>query len=147
MNPLKIRILSPNVQPPEYATVGSAGMDLCANLDDMLAIAPGAIVRVPTGLAIALPDSEHVAIIAARSGLAVRHGIALANGIGVIDSDYRGEILVGLINQSDRVYEIEPGERIAQMLIMPVCRPTLEVCESLCETQRSTGGFGSTGRL
>lgn len=147
MKKLQIKMLSSDVPLPEYATAGSAGMDLCANVSDVTEIAPGETIRVPTGIAIALPDSEHVALICARSGLSIRHGITLANGVGVIDSDYRGEILVGLYNQSDRVYAIEPGERIAQMLILPICRPELDVCESLDETERGAGGFGSTGRI
>ena len=147
MKKLQIKILSNDISLPEYATSGSAGMDLCANISEVTEIAPGEILRIPTGIAIALPDAEHVAVICARSGLAIRHGITLANGIGVIDSDYRGEILVGLYNQSDRAYAIEPGERIAQMLILPICRPELDVCEFLDETERGSGGFGSTGRI
>ncbi len=147
MKKLQIKVLSSDVPLPEYATPGSAGMDLCANVPEVTEIAPGETIRVPTGIAIALPDALHVALICARSGLSIRHGITLANGVGVIDSDYRGEILVGLYNQSDRVYAIEPGERIAQMLILPICRPDLDVCESLDETERGAGGFGSTGRI
>ena len=146
MEILKIKILKENISLPEYATEGSAGMDLCAAIDVALDIAPGETVRVPTGIAIALSDPLHVALICARSGLSIRHGIALANGVGVIDSDYRGEIQVGLHNHSDKVYTIEPNERIAQMLIMPVCKPTLEVCDTLDDTARGSGGFGSTGR-
>lgn len=147
MKKLQIKILSPDVPLPEYATPGSAGMDLCANIPDVTELHPGETLRIPTGIAIALPDAEHVALVCARSGLAIRHGVTLANGVGVIDSDYRGEILVGLYNQSDRIYAIEPGERIAQMLILPICRPELDVCESLDETERGAGGFGSTGRI
>lgn len=146
MKELKIKILSDEVAIPEYATCGSAGMDLCANISEILQISPGETLRVPTGIAIALPDADHVALICARSGLSIRHGITLANGVGVIDSDYRGEILVGLHNQSDRTYEIEPGERIAQMLILPICRPELTLCDTLDETERGASGFGSTGR-
>ena len=146
MKTLSIKLLSPDIPAPEYATAGSAGMDLCANVPEVTELAPGETLRVPTGLAIVLPDAEHVALVCARSGLAIRHGITLANGVGVIDSDYRGEILVGLYNQSDRVYAIEPGERIAQLLILPGCRPALAVCDELDETARGAGGFGSTGR-
>lgn len=146
MEKLQVRLLSPNISIPEYATDGSAGMDICASVEEVTEIAPGQIVRIPTGIAIALPDRDYVALICARSGLAVRHGIALANGVGVIDSDYRGEIVVGLINQSDRIYAVEPGERIAQMLIVPICRPQIEICDFLDTTERAAGGFGSTGR-
>lgn len=146
MEKLKIKILNEKVNLPEYATDGSAGMDLCAAIDSALQINPGETLRVPTGIAIALPDPLYVALICARSGLSIRHGISLANGVGVIDSDYRGEIQVGLFNQSQTPYTIEPGERIAQMLIMPVCKPKLEVCAELDDTARGSGGFGSTGR-
>ncbi len=146
MEKLKIKILNEKINLPKYATDGSAGMDLCAAIDSPLQINPGETLRVPTGLAIALPDAMHVALICARSGLSIRHGISLANGVGVIDSDYRGEIQVGLFNQSNTVYTIEPGERIAQMLIMPISKPTLEICDELDDTARGSGGFGSTGR-
>ena len=146
MKKLQIKVLSDEIPLPEYATAGSAGMDLCASIPETVEIAPGETLRVPTGIAIALPDSLHVALVCARSGLSIRHGITLANGVGVIDSDYRGEIIVGLYNQSDRAYAIEPAERIAQLLILPICRPELDVCETLDETARGCGGFGSTGR-
>ena len=147
MSKLKIKLLADDVIPPEYATGGSAGMDLCAHLDEICEIEPGETLRVPTGIAIALPDANHVALVCARSGLSVKHGINLANSVGVIDSDYRGEIIVALFNQSDRTYAIEPGERIAQLLIMPVTQPEIEICDSLDETERGSGGFGSTGRI
>ncbi len=147
MSTLKIKLLSEDVTPPEYATPGSAGMDLCAHLEDIVEIAPGETLRVPTGIAIALPDANHVALVCARSGLSVKHGINLANSVGVIDSDYRGEIIVALYNQSSRTYAIEPGERIAQLLVVPVVQPKIEVCDSLNETERGSGGFGSTGRV
>ena len=146
MSTLKIKLLSDDVIPPEYATRGAAGMDLCAHIDEIMEIAPGETLRVPTGIAIALPDANHVALVCARSGLSVKHGINLANSVGVIDSDYRGEIIVALYNQSDRTYAIEPGERIAQLLIMPVETPDLCVVDSISETERGAGGFGSTGR-
>lgn len=132
---------------PTYATSGSAGLDLRACLTAPLSLAPGARTLVPTGFSIALPDAGFVALVFARSGLAVRHGIALSNGVGVIDSDYRGEIAVGLINQSDCNYEIQPGERIAQLVVLPVAQPTLRIVKELSETARGAGGFGSTGTL
>lgn len=131
---------------PFYATVGSAGMDLTANITDPLLLKRGSMARVPTGIAIGLPHSECVAYIYARSGLGVRYGICLSNGVGVIDSDYRGEISVGLINLGPADYTIEPGERIAQMVFAPVLRAELIEAENLPETERGSGGFGSTGR-
>lgn len=132
---------------PTRATEGSAGYDLYACLDADVEIRPDMLVKIPTGLAIALPDREHVALIYARSGLAVKHGIALSNGVGVVDSDYRGEILVGMCNLSKDAYTIHPGERIAQMVITPVSLPALELTDSLDETERGAGGFGSTGKI
>lgn len=147
---VKIQAVSPllgtAVDAPQYATPGSAGMDLRACIDRAQTIAPGERALIPTGIAIELPSAELVALVCARSGLAIRHGIALANGVGVIDSDYRGEIQVGLINQSGEAYTIEPGERIAQMLILPVCPCALTLSGALGETERGAGGFGSTGR-
>ena len=138
--------VDPRAKIPTRSTAGSAGMDLCALLDEPLTVAPGGRVTVPTGIAIRLPSPETVGLIFARSGLAIKHGLALSNGVGVIDSDYTGEIRVGLVNLSDTAYTIEPGERIAQLVIMPVCLPeTIEV-EYLEQTDRGAGGFGSTGR-
>ena len=131
---------------PFYASAGAAGMDLCACLDTPLTLAPHQIARIPTGLAIALPSADYVALVFARSGLGIKHGVALANGVGVIDSDYRGEIQVGLINQSDTPYTIAPGERIAQLAVLPVVRPDLTWVDTLDETERGAGGFGSTGK-
>ena len=101
---------------------------------------------IPTGIAIALPSPEYVALIFARSGLGIKHGVAPANCVGVIDSDYRGEIRVGLTNLSDKAYTVAPGDRIAQLAVMPVVQARLEVCDSLDETERGQGGFGSTGK-
>ena len=143
---LMIKKLDPKAQIPRAATGGSAGMDLRALTDVPITIRPMERVTVPTGLAIALPDSGHVALVFARSGLAVKHGVTLSNCVGVIDSDYRGEIKVGLINQSDSEYTIEPGERIAQLVITPVVLPELEEVEELPGSDRGEGGFGSTGR-
>ena len=131
---------------PFYATPGSAAMDLCACVDEPVEIAPRALVSIPTGIAIALPSPAYVALVFARSGLGIKHGISLSNGVGVIDSDYRGEIRVGLTNLSDTPYTISPGDRIAQLAVMPVVRPELTVCAELPQTQRGQGGFGSTGR-
>ena len=131
---------------PFYATPGSAAMDLCACVDAPVEIAPRALVSIPTGIAIALPSPEYVALVFARSGLGIKHGVALSNGVGVIDSDYRGEIQVGLINQSDVPYTVQPGERIAQLAVLPVVQARLSAVSELDETSRGTGGFGSTGK-
>ena len=132
---------------PFYATPGSAAMDLCACVDEPVEIAPRALVSIPTGIAIALPSPAYVALVFARSGLGIKHGISLSNGVGVIDSDYRGEIRVGLTNLSDTPYPVQPGDRIAQLAVMPVCLPNVEETDELGDTERGAGGFGSTGRL
>ena len=144
---LKIKKTDPRAELPVRGTPGSAGLDLRAVLDEPMTLPPGALVSVPTGIAIGLPSPETVGLVFARSGLAVKHGIALSNGVGVIDSDYTGEIRVGLINQSVVPYELHPGERIAQLAVLPVCLPDIAVVDVLEETERGAGGFGSTGRL
>ncbi len=131
---------------PRFATKGSAGADLCANIDAPLTVPPMGRVLVPTGLAIAIPDPLYGAFVFARSGLSVRHGLTLSNGVGVIDSDYRGEIRVGLVNLSQEPYTIVPGERIAQLVVAPVRQFSPVEAEELDDTARGTGGFGSTGR-
>ncbi len=143
---LKIKKLREAAKIPMRATNGSAGMDLYACLDAPLTLAPGQLAVVPTGIAIELPDNTCAAFLYARSGLGVKHGICLSNGVGVIDSDYRGEVCAGLCNVSDKPYTIEPGERVAQMVIAPVLTP--EICEvdELGGTERGAGGFGSTGK-
>lgn len=147
---LKIKALSPKLGKeipfPSYATAGSAGMDLRACVDEPVTVAPGQRVAVPTGFAIALPDPGWVALIYARSGLAVKHGLAPANCVGVVDSDYRGEIVVALQNYAGEEYTIQPGERVAQMVIAPVTQARINVVEELDETARGAGGFGSTGK-
>ncbi len=143
---LKIKKVNENAVVPAAATSGSAGMDLYACITEEITLAPGDRATVPTGIAIALESSDYVAYIYARSGLAVKNGITLSNCVGVIDSDYRGEIKVGLINLSDKPYTIAVGERIAQMVISPVIVPMVEVVDELSETERAAGGFGSTGR-
>ena len=136
-----------NMPAPEYATDGSAAMDLRAALDEgeTVVLEPGERALIPTGVHISPERRDVVAIVAARSGLGIKHGISLSNGIGVIDSDYRGEIGVGLINNGDKSFKIERGDRIAQLMFMPVCRASFALCDSLDETERGAGGFGSTG--
>ncbi len=146
MEQLKIKKLRENAKIPLRATEGSAGMDLYACIDEPVTLAGGEKAVIPTGIAIALPNAELGAFIFARSGLAIKHGIGLLNSVGVIDSDYRGEICVGVINQLSEPYTIQPDERIAQMVIMPVSLiPPVEV-EELDDTERGAGGFGSTGK-
>lgn len=132
---------------PTKATPGAAGFDLYANITENITIAPGDLTKIPTGIAISLPNENYVALVFARSGLAVKHGISLANGVGVVDSDYRGEIFVGLCNLSKNPYTIVPHERIAQIIIMPVMQFALLNVAQLDETFRGENGFGSTGRL
>ena len=139
--------LSRGMTAPEYATQGSAAVDLRAALeqDEVVTLAPGERALIPTGLAISPADTAYVAIIAARSGLGIKKGISLSNGIGVIDSDYRGEICVGLINHGSEPFEVRRGDRIAQMMFMPVVNAAFTVVETPDETARGAGGFGSTG--
>ena len=147
---LKVKALSPkigdSIPAPRFATVGSAAMDLCACIDADVTIAAGGRTIIPTGIAIALPSAEYVALICARSGLASKFGITMANGVGVIDSDYRGELKVALHNSSNVDYTIHDGDRIAQLMVLPVVQPALQFVEELDETARGEGGFGSTGR-
>lgn len=142
---LKIKKLKPNAKIPMRATDGSAGMDLYACIDEPVTLAPGELAVVPTGFAIELPDNGCAAFLYARSGLGVKHGICLSNGVGVIDSDYRGEICAGLCNVSNEPYTINPDERICQMVIAPVLLPQITEVSELGDTERGEGGFGSTG--
>ena len=146
---LKIKALSPKIGTdiplPYYATPGSAAMDLHACLDEAVTIPAGERRVIPTGLAIALPSADYVALVFARSGLGIKHGVAPANCVGVIDSDYRGEILVGLQNSGGSEFTIQPGDRIAQLMVVPVVQPRLRLVDELDETGRGAGGFGSTG--
>ncbi len=146
MEKLKIKKLREGTIIPKRATAGSAGMDLYACIDSAITVKPHECVKFPTGIAIALPSAEYGAFIFARSGLSVNHGLAPANCVGVVDSDYRGEIIVGLVNQFDTPYTVEPGERIAQMLIMPVSLPEIEETDTLDDTERGAGGFGHSGK-
>ena len=147
---LKIKAVSDKIGKdipyPFYATAGAAAMDLCACVDAPVEVAPRALVSIPTGIAIALPSAEYVALVFARSGLGIKHGVAPANCVGVIDSDYRGEIMVGLQNSGESDYTIQPADRIAQLMITPVVQAQVELVDELDDTDRGTGGFGSTGR-
>ena len=130
---------------PFYATQGSAGMDLSACIDEPVTIKKGEIKIIPTGIAISLPSNEYVAYVYARSGLACKKGITLANCVGVIDSDYRGEIKCALINLGSEDFTVNFGDRIAQLVIASVAIADIVECEDLDETTRGSGGFGSTG--
>lgn len=147
---LKIKALSEKIGReiplPHFATGGAACMDLCACMDESITLNAGERHLVPTGIAIALPSAEYVALVFARSGLGIKKGVCLSNGVGVIDSDYRGEIGVGLVNLGDAPYTVQPGDRIAQLMVVPVVQPTVTVAEDLDDTDRGAGGFGSTGR-
>lgn len=131
---------------PQFATPGSAAMDLRACLDGPVTLQAGTRAVIPTGLAMALPSADYVALVFARSGLGIKKGVCLSNGVGVIDSDYRGEIAVGLVNLSGEDYTVQPGDRIAQLMVVPVVQPTVTLADELDETDRGSGGLGSTGR-
>lgn len=144
MEQVNIKRLRPSAQIPVRQTPGSAGYDLCADPDEPLTLQPGEIVKVPTGLAIAIGDPHVVGLVYARSGLASKFGIAPINCVGVVDSDYRGELLVPLTNHGTAPFTIHAGDRIAQLVFAPVYTPELVETDELDDTQRGTGGFGST---
>ena len=153
MNSVKIetKIVNPlmgeGIALPSYATDGSAAIDLRACLKEQIDIRPGQSILVGSGIAINIKDSNIVGIIVPRSGLGIKKGIVLANTIGVIDSDYQGEIKIGLYNRSQNQYTVKPGERICQMLFMPVINATLKLVKDFSNTTyRGSGGFGHTGR-
>ena len=141
---LKIKKVNPACTLPKYMTEGAAAMDVFACIDENIVINPHERALIPTGFAIQLPFG-YAAILCARSGLSFKNGIALANGIGVIDSDYTGEVKAALINNSDVPFTVEKDMRIAQMMIIPVMTARLEETAELDKTQRGAGGFGSTG--
>lgn len=145
MYQIKFKKIRSSAKIPSYATEGAAAVDLSAAIEEAITLAPSERRLIPTGIAISIPKNT-VAILSARSGLSYKKGITAANGIGVIDSDYRGEIFFSAINLSDETYTIEPGERIAQLMLMPVYTMSLLECNTLDETERGAGGFGSTGK-
>lgn len=144
---VQIRHLRPGASTPRYATEGSAACDLTAAIDVPVIIPCGGSASIPTGIAISMERKDVVAIVCARSGLAFKHGLSLVNGIGVIDSDYRGEICVGLRNHGTVDYTVQPGERIAQLMFMPCLCADFTVVDTLDDTERGEGGFGSTGKM
>ena len=148
MTEVEVRVLDARMadQMPAYATSGSAGLDLRACLDAPLALAPGEAKLIPTGLAIHIADAQLAAMILPRSGLGHKHGIVLGNLVGLIDSDYQGPLMVSCWNRGTSAYVVQPFERIAQLVIVPVVQATFRVVESFSTSERGAGGFGSTGR-
>jgi dUTP pyrophosphatase len=148
--PLKVRILDARIGSafplPAYATSGSAGLDLRACLDEPVALEPGRAQLIPTGLAIHLEDPGLAAVILPRSGLGHKHGIVLGNLVGLIDSDYQGQLLVSCWYRGQQPFTIQPGERIAQLVVVPVVQVALEVVQDFTDSARGAGGFGHSGR-
>lgn len=150
MRSIELKLLDPRIGEsiplPHYATDGSAGMDMRACIDESLTVSPGETVLVPTGLAIHVADPSLAAVLLPRSGLGHKHGIVLGNLTGLIDSDYQGQLFISCWNRSDSAYEIQPAERIAQMVIVPVEQVELKVVEEFAASDRGAGGFGHSGK-
>lgn len=150
MHRLQVKVLDPRLGRdfplPEYATEGSAGLDLRAMLDEDHILSPGAVQLLPTGMAVHIDDPGVAAMILPRSGLGHRHGVVLGNLVGLIDSDYQGPLFVSCWNRGERPYRIQVGERIAQLVLVPVLRARLELVDDLVVSRRGEGGFGHTGR-
>jgi dUTP pyrophosphatase len=145
---LDIKILDPRLHDnlPHYATPGSAGLDLRACVDAPLTLEPGSTHLVPTGMAIHLADPGYAALILPRSGMGHKHGIVLGNLVGLIDSDYQGQLMVSTWNRGDTTFVLNPMERLAQLVIVPVVQATLNIVDAFETSSRGEGGFGSTGR-
>ena len=148
MKKLDVKILDPRMrdQLPQYATPGSAGLDLRACIDAAITLAPGEATLVPTGIAIHLDDPGYAAIILPRSGLGHKHGIVLGNLVGLIDSDYQGQIFVSTWNRGNSAFVLNPMERLAQLVVVPVAQVAFNVVEDFAASERGAGGFGSTGK-
>jgi dUTP pyrophosphatase len=148
MRKLDVKILDPRMrgQLPQYATDGSAGLDLRACIDEPLTLAPGQTELVPTGIAIHLDDPGLAAVILPRSGLGHKHGIVLGNLVGLIDSDYQGQVFVSTWNRGTVPFVLKPMERLAQLVVVPVVQVALNVVENFADSARGAGGFGSTGK-
>ncbi len=145
---LLFKKLKPNAIIPKRATVGSAGYDLCACIDEPIEVKSGEIVKIPIGLAVEFVGEQTVALLMyARSSLATKHGLSMANCVGVVDMDYRGELIVPLVNLSKKSYTIMPEERIAQLVVTPILMPETEEASELSDTKRGEGGFGSTNKF
>ena len=145
MEAVRVKLLREGAKLPTYGSAEAAGADLYACLEGPVTIEPGQSVFIPTGIALEVPKGC-AGLIYARSSMGVKRGLAPANKVGVIDSDYRGEICVVLLNHGNQAQTVEPGERVAQFVITPVLQPAFEVAQSLSDTVRNTGGFGSTGK-
>ena len=147
---IELKILSPRIGKdiplPKRATTGSAGLDLRACLDTTLELSPGETKLIPTGIAIHIADPQLAAVIIPRSGLGHKHGIVLGNLVGLIDSDYQGELMISCWNRGSTMFRVEPGERIAQLVVVPVVQVEFEVVEDFAASDRGSGGFGHTGR-
>ncbi len=148
MKTVDLKILDPRMKErlPAYATAGSAGLDLCACIDAPLELQPGQTELVPTGLAIHIKDPGYAAMILPRSGLGHRHGIVLGNLVGLIDSDYQGQLMVSVWNRGDKAFVLNPMDRMAQLVIVPVVQVGFNIVEEFTQTDRGEGGFGSTGK-
>ena len=143
--PVSVQLLDPRAKLPAYGSPDAAGADLYVVADGPVTIAPGGTAKLRTGLALAIPQG-YVGLVCARSGMACKRGLAPANKVGIIDADYRGEVMVFLHNHGDEPQVVEPGDRVAQLMVVPVAAPEIEVVDALPETVRGAGGFGSTGR-
>jgi dUTP pyrophosphatase len=148
MKQVELKILDPRMRDmlPAYATAGSAGLDLRACIESARTLGPGQTELIPTGLSVHIADPGYCAMLLPRSGLGVKHGIVLANLVGLIDADYQGPLMVALWNRSDKPFVVEPMERIAQMVIVPVQQVQFTIVEEFAASERGSGGFGSTGR-
>lgn len=150
MQQVELRVLDPRLGTqwplPDYATDGAAGVDLRACLQDTTPLASGETQLIPSGIAVHIADNAYAAVILPRSGLGHKHGIVLGNLVGLIDSDYQGEVFISCWNRSETVFTIEPGERIAQLVFLPVARPAFRRVEAFADSERGSGGFGHTGR-
>src|SRR6202161_3862253 len=148
--PLQVRILDPRLGAefplPQYATCGSAGLDLRACIDAPLTLEPGQVELIATGLSIHIADPARAAVMLPRSGLGHKHGVVLGNLVGLIDSDYQGALMVSCWNRGSAAYQIQPGERIAQLVVVPVVQVELEVVSECTASERGTQGFGHTGQ-
>jgi len=145
---LDVKILDARLREslPHYATAGSAGLDLRACIDESLILRPGDTQLIPTGIAIHLEDAGYAALLLPRSGLGHKHGIVLGNLVGLIDSDYQGQVMVSCWNRSNEPFTVQPLERIAQMVVVPIVQASLNIVEEFAASARGAGGFGSTGR-
>lgn len=150
MTDLQVKVLNPRIGAdiplPSYSTAGSAGMDLRACIDEALEMKPGDTSLIPTGIAIHIGDAGLAAVILPRSGLGHKHGIVLGNLVGLIDSDYQGELMISCWNRGDTTFTINPGDRVAQLVLVPVVQATLNMVEEFAESARGAGGFGSSGK-